>query len=214
MSNRVKECIIRLSPFEKIDTINTNVSKSICKLKIENGANTISGTGFLLKLYIDQEFFYYLISNEHVIKQNIINNNIIIYIYYDKENKVTNIKLDTTKRYIKSFIDIGLDITVIEILDEDNISEDYFLYPESNIIINNKLINSKIYIIQYVNGEELMNAKGYIKDINKYDYTHLDSTQYSSSGNPIFLENSVYVIGIHKQSDKDKTKIMVILFIL
>ena len=51
-----------------------------------------------------------------------------------------------------------------------------------------------------------MKAKGYIKDINKYDYTHLDSTQYSSSGNPIFLENSVYVIGIHKQSDKDKTK--------
>ena len=48
-SNRVKECLIQLSPFEKIDSINTNVSKSICKLKIENGSNIISGTGFLLK---------------------------------------------------------------------------------------------------------------------------------------------------------------------
>ena len=59
-----------------------------------------------------------------------------------------------------------------------------------------------------------MNAKGYIKDINKYDYTHLVSTQYSSSGSPIFLENSVDVIGIHKQSNEDKTKIIAILFIL
>ena len=30
---------------------------------------------------------------------------------------------------MKSFKDIDLDITVVEILDEDNISKDYYLYP-------------------------------------------------------------------------------------
>ena len=138
MSNRVKECIIQLSPFEKIDFININASKSICKLKIENGSNIISGTGFLLNFYIGLEHFYCLISNEHVITQNIINNNTIIYIYYDNENKVANLKLDTKKRYIKSFIDIDLDITVVEILDEDNIYKDYFLWKDPSEIIKNR----------------------------------------------------------------------------
>ena len=31
---------------------------------------------------------------------------------------------------MKSFKDRGLDITIVEILDEDNISKDYYLYPE------------------------------------------------------------------------------------
>ena len=47
---------------------------------------------------------------------------------------------------MKSFTDIGLDITVVEILDEDDISKDYFLYPESEEYINNNLINNSIYI--------------------------------------------------------------------
>ena len=80
--------------------------------------------------------FYCLISNEHVIKNDIIkNNNIIIYIFYDNEFKYANIKLGNKKRYIKSFIDIELDITVVEILDEDNISKDYFLFPELETLI-------------------------------------------------------------------------------
>ena len=94
-NNRIKECIIEESKFEPIDSYITNVSKSICKLKIKNGIQNILGTGFLLKFYIDQECFYCLISNEHVITQNIINNNNnIIYIYYDSEYKVANIKLN------------------------------------------------------------------------------------------------------------------------
>jgi len=147
-NDRVKECIIETSqPFEKIDCDLSNVSKSICKIKIEIKSKTIIGTGFLLKFYIDQELFYCLISNEHIIKNDIIkNNNNIIYIFYDNENKYTSIKFGNKKRYIKSFIDNELDITVVEILDEDNISKDYFLFPERGYKINNKLINNNIYI--------------------------------------------------------------------
>ena len=50
--------------------------------------------------------------------------------------------MGSKKRYIKSFTDIGLDITVVEILDENNISKGYFLFPELESVINDKLINN------------------------------------------------------------------------
>ena len=205
--NRIEECIIQntlqtSSPFEKIDRNLTNVSRSICKIKIESKLGIIIGTGFLLKFNIDQEMFYCLISNEHVIKNDIIKNNNNINISYDNEFKYANIKLGNSKRYIKSFIDVGLDITIIEILDEDNISKDYFLYPELESRINNKLINNMIYIPQYAGGKDLVNARGKIKEINKYEFTHLANTEKGSSGSPIFLENTTRVIGIHKEGDK------------
>ena len=57
-TNRIKECIIEsASPFEKVDRMVSNVSKSICKIKIETSIGTIKGTGFLLAFYIEQERF-------------------------------------------------------------------------------------------------------------------------------------------------------------
>ena len=186
---RIKEIIIKNSSFEKIDRNISNISKFICKIKIKTPKGTIYGTGFLLRFYIEQEVFYCLISNEHVISKEIINNKNNVDISYDNEIKSVNIKLDSNKRYIKCFIDAGLDITIIEIIEEDNISKDYFLYPEVKKKINNKLINTQIYIPQYPEGKELKNARGKIKEINKYEFTHSASTAYGSSGSPIFLEN-------------------------
>jgi len=216
-NDRVKENILipqnsthflcRLEPFKKIESYLSNISKSILKIEIDTRSGKIIGAGFLLKFYIGQELFYCLISNEHVIKDDIIKNNSIInIIYYDNESKKGNIKLKNKKRYIKSFIDIGLDITVIEILDEDNISKNYFLFPESEIMINKRLINNGIYILQYAKGKGLVKSRGKIKEINKYEITHLASTQKGSSGSPIFLENCINIIGIHKEGNKDKTE--------
>ena len=63
-----------------------NISKSICKTKIETLSKT---AGFFLNFWIDQERFCFLIIN----------------IFCDNEFKVANIKLDTSKRYIKSLIE-------------------------------------------------------------------------------------------------------------
>ncbi len=82
-SYRVKECMLENSPLIKIDRNISNVSKSICKIKIETPLRTKYGTGFLLRFYIDQEAFYCLVSNEHVIIKYIINNDNNIYISYD-----------------------------------------------------------------------------------------------------------------------------------
>ena len=81
-SFRVKECMLEHSPLIKIDRNISNVSKSICKIKIETPLGTKYGTGFLLRFYIDQESFYCLVSNEHVISNDIINNENNIYIYH------------------------------------------------------------------------------------------------------------------------------------
>ena len=205
--NRVNECILQKkeNPFEKIDRQIMTVAKSVCKLKVETETETIIGTGFLLKFWIDQEPFFCLMSNEHIIRKDIINKNNIIYIYYDNEYKVINMKLDQTKRYIKSFKDEDLDVTVIEILEEDNIFRDYFLWNNLETD-NNRIINSEIYIPQYAQGKDLVNARGKLIKINKYEFTHLANTEYGSSGSPIFLENSINVIGIHKQGNKNKTE--------
>ena len=211
-NDRIPEVLIKFSPFEKLDNKITNVSKSICKLKIENilpnGIQTIFGTGFLLKFGIDLEPFYCLISNEHVITKNIINNsNNNILIKYDSEFKIANIKLDKNIRYIKSFENIPLDITCVEIIEEDNINRDFFLWNEPEAFVKNAdLIKSNIYIPQYAQGKELVNARGSIININKYEFTHLVSTEHGSSGSPVFLENSIDVLGIHKQGSKSKSQ--------
>ena len=202
LNGRVNECIFKEPAFEIIDPLVTNISKSICKIKIKTHKGIIFGTGFLLKEYIDQELFYCLMSNEHVISNDIINNNSTIYVNYDSEFKKINIKLDKRKRYIKSFIDIGLDITVVEILNQDNISKDYFLFPDPENE-DNRLINNKIYIPQYPKGKKLVYSNGDIKKINKYEFTHSANTDKGASGSPIFLENSVKVMGIHKQGNKE-----------
>ena len=203
-NNRINECFIQTSSFEKMEANISVTLKSVCKIKIETALGTKYGTGFLFKFWIEQECFYCLITNEHVISNDIISNNNIIYIHYDSEYKVINIQLNKNERYIKTFIDIGLDITVVEILDKDNISKDYFLLEESRNI--NNLINSEIYIPQFAKGKELVYANGIIKEINNYEFTHLASTDQGSSGSPIFLKNRVKVIGIHKQSNVDKTE--------
>ena len=138
-----KEYIIKVSQISEIKINNGNISKSICKIKIETNSETILGIGCLLQFRIHQELYYFLISNEHTIKNDIINNNNIISLYFNGVFITSN--LNNKKRYIKSFIDFGLDLSVIEILNEDNISKDYFLWNEYETD-NNRLINSEIYI--------------------------------------------------------------------
>ena len=123
-----KEYIIKVYQISEKESNNENIYKSICKIKIETNSETILGIGCLLKFFIHLELFYCLISKEHTIKKDIINNNNIISLYFNGELITSNI--NNKKRYIKSFIDNGYDIFVIEIINEDNISKDYFLWDE------------------------------------------------------------------------------------
>ena len=199
------ECIINIYQINKIEPKDKNILKSICKIKIETNSETLLGIGYLLKFMIEQETLYCLITNEKVIKNEIINNNNKISLYFNNELKIKDLKADSNKRYIKTFIDIGLDITLIEILDNDNIPKDLFLYNEDEFD-KNSFINRKIRVSQYLEGNEFVNNKGKIIKINQYEFIYSTDMVYDSSGSLILLENSDYILGIHKGNNEDKTE--------
>ena len=88
VDKRINECIVqrKTQPFEQLDRQIMNVSKSVCKLKIETLSETIIGTGFLLKFGINQEPFYCLMSNELIIRKDIINKNNDKFIFVKDEH--------------------------------------------------------------------------------------------------------------------------------
>ena len=121
-----------------------------------------------------------------------------IIFYYDNETKKKEIYLNTEERFIKDFIDINLDVLIIEILSKDNIEKEYFLLPYIDYMFNYEgLINKEITIIQYPGGK-LSYFNGIIKEKKKNGITHLASTEPGSSGSPIFIKDIIKVIGIHK----------------
>jgi hypothetical protein len=94
----------------------SDVSPSICKVKTHNK----NGLGFLLKYQINEKYFYCLISSDDIITENMIKNEDSIIIYYNNFLNNREIKLKK-ERYIKNFKEIFIDVTIVEILDKDNI---------------------------------------------------------------------------------------------
>ena len=70
-------------------------------------------------------------TNEHIVEKDIIEKKETIEVYYDNQKKRIKITLNEDERFIQSYKeidpDIDIDCTIIEILKEDNINEDYFL---------------------------------------------------------------------------------------
>ena len=174
-----------------------NVSKSICKILIEDSI----GSGFLIKIEKNKKDFYCLITCEHVINIDSIKKNKKIKIFYNNEKNFIEITLNKVERFIQTYINIKIDATVIEILKKDKIEEYYFLKPNENYIDGySQFQNKNIYIQQFPNNNPLSLSHGSIIYIDPYEYEfyHTSSTQGGSSGSPVFLENSELVIGIHK----------------
>ena len=158
MEGRKKEVITKNSEIKEVDISLTKVLQSICKIAYGNKC----GTGFLIKLYKDGKELFCLMTNEHVIKEAMINSKEIINVNYKLESKWIQIKLDSKKRFIK--YDPTLDFTVVEV--GDLIKQKYFLFPNIN---NIDYINQKIYIPQYPEGNKLSVSEGKILKINIED---------------------------------------------
>ena len=93
-------------------------AKSICKLTVKDD---ILGTGFFMCLcdtYDNQRKRKCLITNYHVISQDLVDlkKNIKIQLENKKERTII---LDSDKRFIKCFD--KLDITIVEIIDTDDL---------------------------------------------------------------------------------------------
>ena len=194
--NRENEVKTGNSTIYSIDSNLFDVYPSICKIFYSNNR----GSGFLIRLFMeDNEPLLALMTSEHIITEKMIEDKEEIEVFYNNQKKRIKIILNNDQRFIQSFKDMQIDCTVVEILPKDYINEDYFLVPNMDYNEENykSLIDKEIYIVQFPNGVS-GHSRGKIKEIVGYELYHKASTDYGSSGSPIFLIQSTQVIGIHK----------------
>ena len=169
------------------------LSNSIARIEyaIDSSKNALS-TGFFIKLKIKEKSYYFLFTCQHSIKEKEIQSEIIIFIYFGKAKKerLLKMKLDKKERFIKAYKD--LDVTIIQILPKDNISEDKFLLPDFNYINGTSdYINKQIYIGGYpdviIHKKEKHFSSGIIRSLasNNINFFHSSDTREGSSGSPI-----------------------------
>ena len=169
--------------------------KSICKIVYEEGKS--SGTGFFMKI----NSVGYLITNFHVIPDNLINKIISLELYNHRK-----IKIELNNRDMQ-FFNI-LDITKIEVKDSDDIIKDIdFLEYDLNYTTGYKQYkNMDVFALQYPK-DKIEIAAGTIMNIGdeyEYEFEHNIDTTNGSSGSPIIIPNTLKVIGIHKAGDKEE----------
>ena len=179
---------------------------SICKIIIPDKDQVKIGIGFLIKLFRNDIPFFCLMTNEHFINRELIEANKEIEINYSNGTKKKKIILNEYERYIGEYNNIDLDISIVEILDKDNINKDYFLLPNLDLDYKNldDLKEKEIFIPQYPKGGDLDISEGKILGIEKYIIIHNVSSIDNLSGSPILLKNTSKVIGILRQIDKNK----------
>ncbi len=177
-------------------------------VRIENG--NLVGTGFFMKINLDNKIKYFLFTCRHIINDNDIESKKEIRIFHGKksEEKSKSIKLDKDIRFITSFSK-GKDVSIIEVLKEDKIPENKFLIPDLSYKYGyDDYKNGKFILAGYPNDEiyqkERHISSGEIKEINDFEFNHTLDTRSGSSGAPICLLNNIQVIGIHKQGHKYK----------
>ena len=206
MENEVYIQNNELIPMHKI----YNMCKSTIQIKNEKKSGTYFSSGFFIKFQKNNKPFYCIMTNDHCISQAIIDKKKEIIIFYENKSKELKIKLNPIERLMKSFKkDFSLDITIIQIIEKDQINDDYFLLPDLDYINNyDFLVGEEIEIPQFPQGGDLQMSKGEIKglnyEVNKYEFIHTASTLTGSSGSPIILKDKERVIGIHKAGNETK----------
>ena len=187
---------------------NTNFEKLYNSIvRIHDVKDNYLGTGFLLKLNIVDEDYFFLVTTNEVI--TLEHDEEIINMYYGKSENETElqIKIENIKNRSKFIFYHPADITIIEMLDSDNIPKDKFLnadmnykhgydiYKENNLILAGYQQNGKVF--------EKFITYGEINKIMDYVFEYKIETKIDSIGSVICLEDSLLVIGIHKKREKN-----------
>ena len=182
--------------YEKIKEILHQMENFICRIKIDNN---IKGTGTFCKIpFPDKDnLLPVLITNNHLIKENLLNNENANVNLYIKGQASKNINLNDRIKYTNELFDI----TIIELKAKDEIT--HYLEIDDNIIKGGDVDgynNENIYVIHYPEGE-LSVSFGILhsRDLNEgYNFRHLCNTKEGSSGSPVLSLESNKIIGIHK----------------
>ena len=168
------------------------INKSLCKITNQSNKYKSYGIGFFMniKLYKNRKC---LITNYQKISQKLIDSEETIIIQL-QNGKVFSIKLDRKRRFIK-FLSQFHNITIIEILDSDLISNDIEILDCDLDYMNNyqKYLNKNILIIN----NSLKNIPfGSIVNLKDYGFEYSININNIVSGSPIVLFENQKVIGI------------------
>ena len=169
---------------------------SVCKI-YKVGKN---GTGFFCNLPYKSKSIPFLITNNHVLDSEDIENNKDIKISINNGTELKNIKIDESRIVLTNK---NLDFTLIEIKQKkDNIDTTKFLEIDEKFNIEDKFLNEiyskkSIYAIHYPKDDKVAVSYGLLTQINEKEIFHLCSTETGSSGSPILSLKSFKVIGIH-----------------
>ena len=127
----------------------------------------------------------------------------ISYKENNEEMKI-KIKLDKNQRFIKIF-NKPISLALIEILENDNIPNDKYLYPDLNYKKGFKIYEKKNFCLAGYSGNEIKNNKkciysGEIKtlfDRHNFLFEHSLRGNTCIVGSPISLMDNDFIIGIH-----------------
>ena len=165
--------------------------------KINKGKE--KGTGFFINIPNENEFLPMLVTCEHILNKEDLQEGQKIIISFLNDKITREIVIDDD-RFI--FTDPELDVSFIEIKEEDKINKIQFLEIDNNIYNDEEKLNEKFkklsaYILSYLNGKYIVASFGVISEIkNKVIYYSCNSS-YGSSGSPILCLETNKVIGVH-----------------
>ena len=222
MESTIKEKDIKTSPepvsFKGTETILDQMNNSICRIYTDNG----KGTGFFTKIPYKLKLLPVLITNNHVINKDDILNNKKFSIYLNNDKKIKRIELDNNRL---KYTNEKLDITIIEIKDNDKLNNKYLELDDEimNYIKLNKkedinylsdiYSNNSIYLINYPEDKNVVVSYGQSPDFSESEIFHKCTTKEGSSGSPILLINNQKLIGIHygfsKHYDFNKGRLLI-----
>ena len=174
-------------------TILRQMKKCICTMKIENKV----GTGFFCKIPVEKnKTMKCLMTCNHVLEEKNYDeiNEINLFLNDEEEVKVIDLTVER-----KTYFNKVNDITLIQLIDDDNINN----FLELDNKLKKAYKDSSIYVIQYPNGKKATVSYGLLREINDYDMKHQCSTESGSSGSPILNLETNKVIGIHKSADSN-----------
>ena len=182
------------------ETILEQMKFSVCKiLNVEN-----KGTGFFCNIPLENKFIKVLITNNHVIGDKDLFEGNSIKLSLNDDKIQIKIVLRSSR---KMFTNKELDITFIEIIEEDLLKYINFLEIDEMIYIDEDFINEyyckkQIYTLHYPKAECLNVSYGIFKEKKQEEIYHYCNTEEGSSGGPILSLKSLKVIGIHKACSK------------
>ena len=181
------------------------MNNSICRIYNENK----EGSGFFAKIPYKSNLLPVLITNNRVINKDDILNIKRISIYINNDNKIKTLKLDRNR---KKYTNEKLDITIIEIIENDDINNKYleigyeiFNYLKLNKKeklnqLNYMYSNDSIYVLNYLKTRDIFVSYGKLSYLNISELSYQYKTNEDSFCSPILLTNNQKLLGIYNKN--------------